>query len=159
MSRLELVFWRFWVFGKIMAHFLIVITLDLTKLICCFIQTSIFMIFFWMRLTKLSYIDSCCWGRAFLLFLLLVILTAFFLFLLPTFCEKLQVITIMLICWFLNPDLRLFYPRIFYQLGLGLSFGRKNMYWLVILVALLVKIQAGNSLYLSPCLGSDSSFD
>ena len=133
-SRPRLVFWKFGIFICKMAHFLTVIALDLTQIAYRSAQTipvSI-IVFFLIRHNRLSCIDSGGRGRAFLLLLSLVISTAFFLFFLPSLSGKLRVNGAGS-CQFWGPDLRFFYPKVFYQLSLGL--GRRGVYRSIVLVA------------------------
>lgn len=113
---------------------------------------------FWMRFTKLGYINFSGRGEAFLLSLLLIISIAFFLFLLLSFYKKPQVVTKLLICQFWIPGLSFFCLKVLYQLGLGLSLTCRGMHRLVASIAILVKVMASENLNL--CLGfnSNSSF-
>ena len=141
-----------------MAHFLTVIVLDLTQIACRSAQTILvsIIILFLIGLTRLGCVDSGGRGGAFLLSLLLVISTAFFLLFLPSLSGRLWVTGAG--NWqFWGPGLRFFYLRVFYQLGLGL--GCQSMHQLIALVALLVEVLDGRGLYLRLGLGSDCSFD
>lgn len=75
-----------------MVYFLIVITLDLIKVICCPIQTLDFITFLWMKLTKLAYIDFGSQGEAILLLLVLISLVSFVFLLFLSFIEELGVV-------------------------------------------------------------------
>lgn len=140
-----------------MAHFLTVIALDLTKLTRYPIWTLVFMMFFWMRLTKFGNIHSGGWDRTFLLSP--VISAAIFLFFPPCFWKRLGVIRMLLIYWFRTPDLGFFCLEVFYWLGLDKNVGRRGVHWLAAIVALWVEVLASGSLYLSLGLSLDSLFD
>lgn len=72
-----------------MTNFLTIIVFDYTKVMYHSVQTILALIFLLIKLISLSCVDSNGWNEAFLLILSLIILMAIFLFVLPSFYEKL----------------------------------------------------------------------
>lgn len=142
MPRLKLVVWKLQIFGYIMPYFLAIIALDLTKVIWYSIQTIlVLIIFFLMRLTSLSGIDSDSRGRAFstLLIFVLVFIIPFFLFLFLSFLEKLSVIKALgELKWFWTSSFRFFYLEVLNNTALALS--NSGFSWLIAIGVVLIHL-------------------
>lgn len=118
LPKLKIIFWLQTSTG-IVAHFLIVIAFDPTRVTCRPIQIIlIFIIVFFLLvgLTRLSCIDFCGWSRTFQLLFPGVSSALFFLMLLG--------ILSLLLLWlsFYRPSLRFIYSRVFHRVTLSASF-------------------------------------
>lgn len=149
--RLKLVFGKFQVVISIIAQFLTIIALDLTKVIYRQMIWVSIIVFFLNGLIRLDCIDSSGQSRVILLALLLIILTTVFLFFLPSFSRKLNVVRIGQNYWNREvwaPEFRFFYLESFCCLGLRVGLSCSGVYWLVALMAILISVAADRDLYL-----------
>lgn len=114
--------WSIWLNNSL---FLTIITLDLIKIMYCFVQTILVpMIFLSMKLARLGYNNFSGQNKVFLLSLLLILLKVIFFFLFLSFCKKIQNCYNTTELLTLNLGHKFFQPWIFYSLSLG----RKDVY-------------------------------
>ena len=137
-----------------MALFLTIITRNLTYVTWGPVRTVLVPIFFLLLwLSRFGCVDSSGRGGAFLGSLSLILLSAVFLLVPPSFRGKLQVVSTRLTCCFWTPGLGFFQTWVFGRLGLSL--GPRSVYRSIASMALLVKVPAGKDLDLSLGLGPE----